>query len=432
VELVEQDLLPALRQFSGRIRLAANQARPGGQHFGVLVEQLRASVVTLVAGHRGVGAAVVLKVKLADPALQPGAVLEALERAVKVLPGRFHTHLRTARDACGHATAAFDHVLGRAAAAVTVPVGDQDLVVDLLFLVAVIAAHDRRGCQVTVVGAEKRLARVGRILGGRDEVRQDGGSVNPLPPEGVGRDLVVLVPVDLRRHEVVDAGLFHDLGQGRAVTEDIRQPENAVLGAELLPEKPLAVQELAHQRLAGCQVAVGFDPHAPLGFPAAFGDPCPDPVKDLRVVLPQKLVELGLGGHEHVIRVLVHQLQDGGKAARRFLAGLVERPEPGHIDMGVADCAGQGLGFPAQLAVKGIGQESGRPGKRIRKRFRVGFAQIDQSDCLVQRRQDVQPVLVPLRQLGGHLAGNVQVIIKPFDRFVLGHQLQRQGRLFTD
>ena len=78
------------------------------------------------------------------------------------------------------------------------------------------------------------------------------------------------VPGELLGEEAVDPGAAHDLRQLAVVAEHVGVPELACSGApKLALEEALAVQELAHQRLADGQVAVGLDPRSADRHPAA-------------------------------------------------------------------------------------------------------------------------------------------------------------------
>ena len=93
-------------------------------------------------------------------------------------------------------------------------------------------------------------------------MREHLAAVVALPHERVVLRLVEAVPRQLLREEARDAGLAQDLRELPGVAECVRAPELAVAPAELALEPALAVQELAHERLARRQVAVGLDPAA--------------------------------------------------------------------------------------------------------------------------------------------------------------------------
>ena len=249
----------------------------------------------------------ILEVELADPAGQL-LILAALGvKSVKVVAGGLPADLGDAGQALGEAPGVLRHRAGGAAAAVAVSAGEEDVVCELLLLVALPGADDRGGVQVAVVGGVVAVAGLVGILGG-DEVGEDLRPVDALPPEGVHRQLVELVPGDLGGHEVVDAALAQDLRQGRGIAEDVGQPEDLVVLAELVAEELFAVEELPHHALARDEVAVGLQPHAALDLPAALSDALLDLFKEIGIALLDEGVELRLAGHEFIFGVLVHQL----------------------------------------------------------------------------------------------------------------------------
>ncbi len=104
----------------------------------------------------------------------------------------------------------------------------------------------------------------------------------------------------------------------------------------MLAEVAAPEQELAGERLRAAQVAVGLHPHPADRFPTSFGDALTNFVEQLRVILADGLVQMGLALGEVIFGELLHQTQDGVKRAGSFAAGLVEGPQPGHVDVGVA------------------------------------------------------------------------------------------------
>ena len=70
------------------------------------------------------------------------------------------------------------------------------------------------------------LAYCDPILGRGREVRQHLGAVQALPVERIVGQTVVLVPADLDREEVLEAGLLDQLRQVPGVAEHVREPED--------------------------------------------------------------------------------------------------------------------------------------------------------------------------------------------------------------
>ncbi len=84
------------------------------------------------------------------------------------------------------------------------------------------------------------------------------------------------------------------------------------------------------------------------------------------MILANVLIQLRLALGEVILRKLLHQAQNSLESAGGFFAGLVERPEPGHIDVGVA----------------GGGHRHGE--RRARLSNRTGQADQREADALVK------------------------------------------------
>ena len=355
VELVQEHHFPQFFQFFCGIccTLFLCQNR---QQLHIAQCQLALAVRALIACHRGVSAAVILKVELTRPHRQTTAVLHALFQLGEVLQRTALTHLRHTLDAFFHTTAGFQHFTGRAAAAVTVTISDENIVIHFFVLITLPAAHDGVGVQHAVISSEELLHALADAQR-RNEVRQNAASVNAFPHHGVIGNLVELVPGKLCRHEVINAALFHNLGQRTGITEYVRQPQHTVFHAELLTEEAFAVQELTHQALTSRQVAVGLEPHAAFRLPARLFDTLFELLIQLRIALVQEGIQHRLAGHKAVFGILLHHLQHSGEAAGGFLAGLRNRPPPSHVNVGVADAAGNHIVKAGHFAVDGLIQQ---------------------------------------------------------------------------
>ena len=151
------------------------------------------------------------------------------------------------------------------------------------------------------------------------------------------REVVDLVPGDLLRQEPLRARQLRELRQRPGVAEGVREPHLRAGDAEPVAVVRAAVEQLAAHRLAAGQVGVGLDPHAADGDDAAAGDGRAQPLEQLGVVLldPRRVLRRGEG--EAVLRVEVEQAQLVGDGAGRLAAGLAQRPQPGGVDVRVAD-----------------------------------------------------------------------------------------------
>ena len=222
VELVETDQPPGLGEgFAGVGVVGVEVAGEAGQEFGVVQGELGLAVGAFAAALGGVGAAVVLQVQLAVPGGQVGAA-GCFQVAEEVAGGAL-AGLRQAGEA-RHRTQVFEHFAGRAAAAVAVAKGHEDVLLDFLLLEVLpgIQGGLRVGRGVVGAGSDGGAA----VLRRGAEMGQHARAVQPLPPERVVRHAVVLVPAQLDGEKVVQPGLFDELRQRPGIAEDIRQPQH--------------------------------------------------------------------------------------------------------------------------------------------------------------------------------------------------------------
>ena len=161
------------------------------------------------------------------------------------------------------------------------------------------------------------------------------GAVHPFPAEGIVGHPVVLVPTDLRGHKHVDPGFFQDLGQRPGIAEHVREPQVFHVFSKFLFQETAADQELAGQGFPTGQVAVRLHPHAAVCLPAALFHALFDLFIDFRKIFFDIFVNLRLGLEKDIFRKQFHHAQHRGKGAGRFLMGVLEPPEPRHVDVGV-------------------------------------------------------------------------------------------------
>jgi len=186
--------------------------------------------------------------------------------------------------------------------------------------------------------------------------------VDALPPEGVVREPVDGVPRELLGQEPPEAGQLHDLRQCGGVAEGVRQPDLRAVDAELLEEPLLAVQELPHHRLAADHVRVGLHPHAtdrdqPAG-PHVLG--CA--LEQHAMVLLEPGPLLGARHRVHQLVTRVDQVDRVGDRARDLADSLADRPQPGRVDVGVANRAD-----PVCAGVRRPGEYAGQLGACARR-----------------------------------------------------------------
>ncbi len=388
VELVEQNHLPqTIQGFCGVIRLILRQSC---QQFQIHEHQLALPIGTLIPRHGSVGAAMVLKVKFAFPGFQPAVIRHALLQFIEIGAGKCLPDGGNALHALFHTHGGFQHGAGGTAAAVAVAVGNENIVIDFLILVALPAAHQRAGVEHTVIRGEEILLGVLIDAQGGDKVRQNLAAVNAAPDKRIVGYLIRLIPGQLCGHEIVDAASFHDLGQSAGVAEHIGQPQNAVIQTKFVLEETLAVDKLPHQRLAGGEVGIGFQPHTAFRLPASLFHAFLDFFKHFRIAFLEELIKNWLAGHKFIVRVLLHELQNRGKAAHDLFSGLGDRPPPRHVDVGMADAGGNHFVMTAHFLIEILGNIGLRLADGSVEGFRVGGTQIQEIDGFVQHGLQIQ------------------------------------------
>jgi len=381
VELVGQHRLPEPVELRGGV---IRRRQTGAEEFGQRQHLFALAVVAFGAALGGERAAVEFQIEFADPG---GQFVGVFGQPVEELVGAAELDFRAAFE-IRRPQAVLDVFGARSAAAVADAeerdeFGEEVVLVEVVLRIAEPVRHQRR---VVIVL--------------RREVGHHLGVVDAAPEEGVVRELVELAPRNLLGEEVVAAGLPDDLRHGGGVTEHVRQPEVLHVEAEFVHVIVLAVQELADHRLAGDDVAVGFDPHAALKLPASFGDPRFDLLIEFGVVVADEFVEHRLRRAEHIVRVTLHVVELAGEGARRLADRFADRPEPADVDVGVPHRGGGERRFGGGVAE--FRGEEGARGDRVGRvvgvgRYRVVERHIEFGRAIVvfgqgleQRKQDFE------------------------------------------
>ncbi len=97
------------------------------------------------------------------------------------------------------------------------------------------------------------------------------------------------------------------------------------------------MEALPYKRFSARDIAVGFDPHRSLDFPAPRLDLFSDLLKQRRVVSADEIIMLCLRRPENKIRVAVQQVKLAAERPCAFADGFPDRPQPAGVDMGVSD-----------------------------------------------------------------------------------------------
>ena len=97
------------------------------------------------------------------------------------------------------------------------------------------------------------------------------------------------------------------------------------------------MQDLANERFAGGQIAIGLHPHRADRLPLPAADALFYALPDLGIVGLHPRIVLRLRADEHIARILLHVVEGGGEGARAFSNRLAERPKPSRIDVRMAN-----------------------------------------------------------------------------------------------
>ena len=233
------------------------------------------------------------------------------------------------------------------------------------------------------------------------------------------REGVDQAPGELLGREVVHSRFLQDLGQRSGVAEHIRQPQIAHVDAELLAEETLALEDLAHQRLAAGDVGVGLHPHAALRLDAARLHLRDDLRPQRRVVLFHPEEVLRLARAEDVIGVFLDVGNGRGEGARALADRLADGPQPAQIHVRVADRAHTQAGIAAAL------RQQRREDSARRVRVRRDAA-VDQVDHVGQPGEDLLIARRILRQHFEEVEQHFVVVEQAAHGLIAG----RDGRLF--
>ncbi len=225
----------------------------------------------------------------------------------------------------GHAAGSFDHLDRRPATPVAVTERRQRPLAPSVFPEALARLGALGGADLGVVGVDGR------------EVGEDPGAVETLPPERVVREAVRPIPRELLRDEPRHSAGGEQLRQPGRVAEHVGDPHLGAADPESLLEVALTEDDLAGQALPRRQVHVGLDPHAPDRDPLPALDVRSDPLEQVGVPLLDPGVLLGLRAHEPVVGMVVEQPDRRREGPGALADGLAHRPQPGGVDVGMAD-----------------------------------------------------------------------------------------------
>ena len=152
---------------------------------------------------------------------------------------------------------------------------------------------------------------------------------------------------------------------------------------KFLLEELFAKQELAHKALTGWQIAVCFQPHCTLNFPAPGDNHLFDSFIDFRCFFFEVGIELCLRRHKFVLRVALHQPQNRRKRALNLFSRLRQRPKPRNINMRVTNADDASILIAAILPIKMFFQICSCGADSIDKSITIRFAAIHPIDSFI-------------------------------------------------
>ena len=402
-----KNVVKLLKQQRAPVGGSRSRGRSRGQqlgHFGLPQQAFEAAVVPFLIGPAGGTAAVQLQIELIAPHRQlPCPRLKArqvLAQAAVLLgcQGRTRPGLVLPERQL------LEHLGGGTAAVIAHPRQPQGLAQagGLLPLQAVALHGQRIG-----IGADRR-----------GHQRQHLTAAAAAPAEQPMRKGIGGIP-----GELVGAEPAHPRGPGDgrqtgAKPEAVGQPGQGVLQLREGPATPLLTQlKLTQQRSAADQHAVGLHPRTVDGFEATRRHSRHDPRIKRRAVLLEPGVERWGRMAEMQLRVALHQRQGRAEGAFGRLPGVGYGPEPGQIEMGVAQHMQTGL-------APNLGSRQGRPqghqllADGLQQPIRIGRIARLELDAAVHQR----PVVVAR-------AAQPQLELKGFALPPAGRQAPAAGRI---
>ena len=236
----------------------------------------------------------------------------------------------------------FQHIPVRAAAAVPITEGVEQGV-DILLLDAVLvpaACEAVRFCLGIVV--------------------EEGQRLHPCPVQSFPQEVLIGEALAFRvrsqqflRSEVWDVESLQQLGQTGGEAEGIRQPADAAFDAVPFPEPAFAPHQLPHQAFSGGDIGVALHIEGAFGQHLPGTDALQHPGIDFGRAFFQHFQQSGLAGQEPVFGILFHQGKLVGEGADGFVPGFLQGPQPGQVDMGLADQPKERRGGPVAAVQRG-------------------------------------------------------------------------------
>ena len=197
-------------------------------------------------------------------------------------------------------------------------------------------------------GMPRRFLHVQSVLNALGHVAEAGGvavdaegshlrAVRRFPHKGGEGNFAVFAHFRPLHDVMIYTGVAEKHGQGGGVAEGIHIIAGFHGYAEFLAEIALAQKQLPGEGFAGGHVAIGLNPHAAHDFPAALAHPFLNFPEHVRIDFLHPLVITGAGGGKDEIGRFPDAVQGGTEGGQNLLHTLLPMPEPDGVDMGVAD-----------------------------------------------------------------------------------------------
>ncbi len=278
--------------------------------------------------------------------------------------------------------------------------------------------------------ARRRPGEIGGIgtTAERIEMGQHPRAVQPLPVKRVIGEAVGVVPAHFGCEEVFHTAALHDLWNGGAVAEGVREQKTVGGVAEPALRVTLPPQKLAHHALAAGNVAVALDPYAAVRLIASRAHRVRHPLKQGGVVAAQHFAVAGGALHKAVLRVARHQVELVGIGAGALFDGVVGRPQPRGVHVGVTDQPDDGtvrarIAFCCQHRGERLAQRGeSRAKMRIVRAVRVV---IDRLVRRLERAQQLGAAKIVQRLDRQQVVDHVQVEIGVIDQRVTHAHVER-------
>ena len=399
---------PGSRPLSDTSRPRTSRPRPqhGIKRLHLPQPELQHPVPPLRPRLGGVGPPVQLQIKLAVPL---GKRLDLAENLPQGLghPGPPHLRRPFQRP---QPPGGFQIRPHRAASPVPLADGLHQLTVQLLMLQIVPG----------VMQLIHRHPAVVAMAPGGNEMGLHPRAVDPPPQEGIVGKARGIVPVDLARYEVFDLTAGENLGQRRRVAEHIRQPQGIPLVIQHTFRGLLPDEKLADQGFPVGDIAVRLDPHAAVGLPLT---PLISPLDRIehRGILPFHNLQLGrLGLNEDELLELLGQAGHIREGARRLAFGFPNRPDPGVVDMGMADQMNRRYRIPRGRGQKRRDCPPG--GLRLLFEFIPRSGKVNQRERRVQGMNNPMPAQGVVIQVPRRIEEHLGIVVERVDLPGLHHQ----------